>query len=403
VTSTPIRHENGQLLVPDTPRIPFISGDGIGPEVMAAALPVLDAAVAASYGGTRRIDWFEVFAGQAALAQGPDLLPVSTVEAITAHRVAIKGPTMTPVGGGHRSINVTLRQTLDLYACVRPVRYFEGVSAPVVDPRALDVVIFRENTEDVYAGIEYAAGSEGARRIESVLAADGRRLKPETGIGVKVISREGSRRLVRAAVEHALATGRKRVTIVHKGNIMKTTEGAFRAWGFDLVREEFAGRAIVADELPAGAPEPEGLVVVDDRIADAMFQDILLRPARFDVIAAPNLNGDYLSDACAAQVGGLGIAPGANIGDGIAVFEATHGTAPDIAGQGIANPGSAILSGAMLLEFIGWGEAARAVTDGFARVLASGRMTVDLAAGRAGIDVLGTGPFKDAVIAALRG
>jgi isocitrate dehydrogenase len=401
VTSSKISFDDGELNVPATPRIPFIAGDGIGPEVMAAALEVLDAAVTGAYGGSRSIDWFEVAAGQSALARGLDLLPRETVDAIAEHRVAIKGPTMTPVGGGHRSINVTLRQTLDLYACVRPVRYFDGVTAPVTDPAALDVVIFRENTEDVYAGIEYAAGSDGARRIESMLADEGHALKPETGIGVKIISRGGTRRLVRAALEHALANGRRRVTLVHKGNIMKTTEGAFRAWGFDLVREEYAGRAVVAADLEAGAKELEGLVIVDDRIADAMFQELLLRPALFEVIAAPNLNGDYLSDACAAQVGGLGIAPGANIGQGIAVFEATHGTAPDIAGKGIANPGSAILSGAMLLEFIGWGEAARSAVDAFARVLRSGRMTVDLAAGRQGVEVLGTTAFKDAVIGSL--
>jgi isocitrate dehydrogenase len=396
-----ISFANGELIVPDEPRIPFIAGDGIGPEVMAAARPILDAAVRTAYGSDRRIDWIEIPAGQSALEQGLDLLPRETVESITEHRVAIKGPTMTPVGGGHRSINVTLRQTLDLYACVRPVRYFTGVTAPVVDPGALDVVIFRENTEDVYAGIEYEAGCEGANRIAELLASQGCELKPETGIGVKIISRGATRRLIRAAVEHALAKGRRRVTIVHKGNIMKTTEGAFRAWGFDLVREEYAGRAVVAADLPPGQPEPEDVVIVDDRIADAMFQDLLLRPAHFDVIAAPNLNGDYLSDACAAQVGGLGIAPGANIGDGIAVFEATHGTAPDIAGKGIANPGSAVLSGAMLLEFIGWNEAAVGVVEAFAGILESGRMTVDLAAGRKGIEVLGTEAFEDALIGAI--
>ena len=401
MTSSTITYENGELNVPDEPRVPFIAGDGIGPEVMAAARPVLDAAVRASYGGERSIDWFEVPAGQSALEQGLDLLPRETVDAITEHRVAIKGPTMTPVGGGHRSINVTLRQTLDLYACVRPVRYFSGVTAPVTEPQVLDVVIFRENTEDVYAGIEYAAGSDGAAKIEKLLGDEGRQLKPETGIGVKIISRGGTERLVRAAVEHALSSGRRRVTLVHKGNIMKTTEGAFRAWGFELVRQEYAGRAVVAADLPAGEPEPEGVVIVDDRIADAMFQELLLRPALFDVIAAPNLNGDYLSDACAAQVGGLGIAPGANIGAGIAVFEATHGTAPDIAGKGIANPGSAILSGAMLLDFIGWGEAAERVVASFARVLESGRMTVDLAAGRKGVEVLGTDAFRDALVAAV--
>jgi isocitrate dehydrogenase len=397
-----ITYEDGELKVPDRPEIPYITGDGIGPEVMAAALPVLDAAVEVAYGDKRGIDWIELPAGQSAFEQGLELLPQATVDAIREHRVAIKGPTMTPVGGGHRSINVTLRQILDLYACVRPVRYFEGVAAPVRDPAALDVTIFRENTEDVYAGIEYAPGSEEAKRIEALVAEQGKQLKPDTGVGIKVISKQGTQRLVRAAIEYALERSLKRVTLVHKGNIMKQTEGAFRAWGFDLAREEYAGSAVVAADIAPGEPEPEGLVIVDDRIADAMFQELLLRPAMFDVIAAPNLNGDYLSDACAAQVGGLGIAPGGNIGAGIAVFEATHGTAPDIAGRGIANPGSAILSGAMMLEFLGWPEAAALVVDGFARVLASGRLTCDLAAERAGATELGTSEFGAAVTAALR-
>jgi isocitrate dehydrogenase len=397
-----VTYENGELIVPDEPEIPYITGDGIGPEVIETARSVIDAAIETEHGGRRRIRWTELPAGQSALAQGLDLLPDETIETIRAHRVAIKGPTMTPVGGGHRSINVTLRQTLDLYANVRPVRHFAGVRAPVTDPAALDVVIFRESTEDVYAGIEYAPGSDGARRLEAQLADEGQTLKPETGIGIKVISKQGTQRLMRAAIDYALDRGLKRVTIVHKGNIMKQTEGAFRAWGFDLVREQYAGRALVASDLPDGQPEPTDVVIVDDRIADAMFQELLLRPAQFDVIAAPNLNGDYLSDACAAQVGGLGIAPGANIGAGIALFEATHGTAPDIAGQGIANPGSAILSGAMMLEFLGWTAAARRVVAGFASVLESGRMTVDLAGGRAEIEQLGTTAFGQAVALAVK-
>ncbi len=392
-----------RLVVPDRPIIPFFPGDGIGPEVWAAARPVFDTAVEKSYRGRRAIEWLELPAGQRALDMGLELLPAATVAAIGEHRVAIKGPTMTPVGGGHRSINVALRQALDLYSNVRPVRYFEGVEAPVKNPGALDVVIFRENTEDVYAGIEFAAGSADARELTGFLGQRGYRLRDDTGIGIKVISRTGTRRLVRAALDYALAHGLRRVTLIHKGNIMKETEGAFRAWGYELVREAYQGRAVAAADLPpAGEADPgAGLVVVDDRIADAAFQDLILYPQRYDVLAAPNLNGDYLSDAAAAQVGGLGIAPGANIGDGLAVFESTHGTAPDIAGRGLANPGSMILSGSMLLAYLGWEEASRAVADGFARVLASGRMTADLAAGRAGITALSTADFGAAVVDAI--
>ena len=392
-----IEYAGGVLQVPDRCAIPFIPGDGIGPEIWAAARPVFDAAAQASYGSQRRIAWFELPAGQKAVEQGQDLLPDSTVEAIRTHRVAIKGPTMTPVGGGHRSINVALRQVLNLYANVRPVRYFEGVATPVVNPNALDVVIFRENTEDVYAGIEFAAGSPAALGLTEFLRGQGHEIAPETGIGIKVISRAGSQRLIRAAIEYALLHGRKRVTLVHKGNIMKATEGAFRAWGYELAREEYAGRVVAATDLAAGQKPPEGFVLLDDRIADAAFQDVILFPHRFDVLAAPNLNGDYLSDACAARVGGLGIAPGANIGDGLALFESTHGTAPDIVGQDLANPGSMLLSGAMLLEFIGWQEAAQRVVDAFSSVLRAGLMTADLAAGREGMEILGTRAFGEVV------
>ena len=396
-----ITYKDGGLVVPDRPAVPFIAGDGIGPEVWSAARPVLDKAAESCYGGSRAIEWFELPAGEAAAAKGLDLLPESTVEAIRLHRVAIKGPTMTPVGGGHRSINVTLRKTLDLYANVRPVHYFEGVVSPMKDPAALDVVIFRENTEDVYAGIEFSAGSEDAARVADMLRHMGHDLAPDTGIGIKIISREGTRRLMRAAIDYALDRGKHRVTIVHKGNIMKATEGAFRSWGYELVREEYAGKALALPDLGPGDSPPEGAVLVDDRIADAMFQDLLLSPARFDIIAAPNLNGDYLSDACAAQVGGLGIAPGANMGEGMALFESTHGTAPDIAGRNIANPGSMILSGAMLLDFLGWGEAARSVVEAFSAVLKSGRMTKDLASKREGAKELGTAEFGEAVAAEL--
>jgi len=396
--SAKIAYRSGRLEVPDHPAIPFIPGDGIGPEVWRAARPVLDTAVRTSYGDRRVIDWFELPAGQKALERGDDLLPRSTIDAIREHRVAIKGPTMTPIGGGHRSINVALRQALILYANMRPVRYFEGVASPVKDPAALDIVIFRENTEDVYAGIEFSAGSAEGARIGAALAAEGHAVSEETGIGIKLISRSGTRRLVRAAIEYALAHGRRRVTLIHKGNIMKATEGAFRAWGYELVRESYAGRAVAQPDLSPGEEVGGETILVDDRIADAAFQDLLLYPARFEILAAPNLNGDYLSDACAAQVGGLGIAPGANIGDGLAVFESTHGTAPDIAGRGLANPGSMILSGSLLLEFIGWPDAATRVVDAFAGVLRSGRMTADLAAGREGITTLDTAAFSDALV-----
>lgn len=392
-----VTFKQGRLEVPDRPAVPFIKGDGIGPEVWDAARPVLDAAVRASYGGRRAVLWVELLAGDAAVDRGLDPLPEETVESIGRHRVAVKGPTMTPVGKGHRSINVTLRQRLDLYANVRPVRYFEGVASPVKDPESFDVVVFRENTEDVYAGIEFAAGSDGALRVENLLAELGYRLPEGSGIGIKPISRKGTRRLVRAAMEYAIAHGRRRVTLVHKGNIMKHTEGAFLEWGYELIREEYAKRALVARDLPKGFGDAGGAIIVADRLADAMFQDLLLRPQTLDVLVAPNLNGDYLSDACAAQVGGLGMAPGANMGDGMALFESTHGTAPDIAGRNVANPGSMILSGAMLLDYLGWSEASGRVVRGVESVLRSGRMTADLAAGQESNVVLGTDAFGRAV------
>ncbi len=395
---TLIDWQDGRYIVPDHPAIPFFPGDGIGPEVMQAALPVLDAAIRKAYGTKRSISWFEVPAGGKAVAAGLDLLPADTLDAIRRHRIAIKGPTMTPVGSGHRSINVALRQALDLYASVRPVHYFAGVASTVVDPAALDIVIFRENTEDVYAGIEYAAGSDHARELTTLIREWGAQIPDDAGLGIKVISRVRSRRLVRAAVRHAIAKGIGRVTLVHKGNIMKATEGAFVAWGYEVVREEFVGRAVAAADIPEGTTPAKGIVIVDDRITDAMFQDLLMTPHRFGVLATTNLNGDYLSDAAAAQVGGLGVAPGANLGDGVAVFEPTHGTAPDIAGKGLANPGSMILTGALMLEVIGWEEAGSLVLKAFAETLRSGRMTRDLAAGRPGIEVLSTSAFGEAVI-----
>ncbi|MDD5556843.1 MAG: isocitrate dehydrogenase (NADP(+)) [bacterium] len=364
---------DGSLVVPDAPAIPFIEGDGVGPEVWAAARLVIDAAVGRAYGGRRRIEWRQLLAGERAVAAGGDLLPEETFRAIEAHRVAIKGPLTTPVGGGHRSLNVTIRQRLDLYACVRPVRYLEGVPSPVRHPERLDVVIFRENTEDVYAGIEWPAGSPEAEELASILRDRfGAAVRPGSGIGIKPISEAGSKRLVRMAVRYALARGRRSVTLVHKGNIMKHTEGAFREWGYE-VAAEFPGRVAREGE------EAGGKVVMKDRIADSMFQQVLLRPDEYDVIATTNLNGDYLSDACAAQVGGLGMAPGANIGDRAAVFEATHGSVPRHAGKDRVNPGSLILSGVMLLDHIGWREAGALVVDALRRTIADRTVTYDLA------------------------
>jgi isocitrate dehydrogenase len=396
-----IQYRQGRLVVPDRPRVAYMPGDGIGAEVWEGARPVLDAAVEKAYGGERSVEWTELPLGQSALEEHGELLPARTLEGIRSLRVAIKGPTMTPVGGGHRSLNVTLRQELDLFANVRPVRHFRGIESPMRRPELLDAVIFRENTEDVYAGIEFDRGSEEARRVRELLAELGRTVSADASIGVKPISRDGTRRLVGAALDHALASGRRVVTMMHKGNIMKTTEGGFRRWGYELAAEEYPGRVVAAADLEPGGAPPEGVVVLEDRIADALFQDLLLMPEHFDVIAAPNLNGDYVSDACAAQVGGLGIAPGANIGAGVALFESTHGTAPDIAGKDMANPGSMMLSGAMLLDHLGWSEAAGLVPAAFAAVVGSGRMTVDLAAGREEIEVLGTKAFADAVLEAL--
>ncbi|MBI5018409.1 MAG: NADP-dependent isocitrate dehydrogenase [Deltaproteobacteria bacterium] len=389
----------------DTPTCVLIQGDGIGPEVTPAAVEALDAAVKAAYGGRRAIAWREALAGKRAFDAVGTPLPPETVEAIRTARLALKGPLETPVGGGIRSLNVALRQILDLYACVRPVRYFPGVPAPVTHPERVDVVLFRENTEDVYAGIEWREGTPEALRVIAFLNGEmGCSISEDSGLGVKPMSVHGSKRLVRRAIRYALENGRRSVTLVHKGNIMKFTEGAFREWGYEVAAQEFAERTVTEAELghvehaeDLAGVTPPGTVLVKDRIADAMFQEILLRPERYDVLALSNLNGDYLSDAAAAQVGGLGLAPGANIGDEIAVFEATHGTAPDIAGQGLANPGSVILSGAMLLRHLGWPEAADRVETALARVLVSRRVTADLAPGIEGAELLTTAAFGRAV------
>jgi isocitrate dehydrogenase len=394
-----IAHRNGELVVPDFPIVPFIEGDGTGPDIWRASVRVFDAAVSRAYGSKRRLVWFEVPAGEKAKAQYNEWLPSDTIEAVRHYRIAIKGPLTTPVGGGIRSLNVTLRQVLDLYACVRPVRYFAGTPAPVKHPELMNVVIFRENTEDVYAGIEWARGTPQAERIIEFLAREmGKRVRPDSGIGIKPISEFGTKRLVRKAIQYALANRRRTVTLVHKGNIMKFTEGAFRDWGYEVAKAEFRDRIVTEDEVTAGTSR-EGKLLVNDRIADSVFQQVLTRTADYDVFATPNLNGDYLSDACAAQVGGLGMAPGANMSDDIAFFEATHGTAPKYAGKDVINPSSVILSGHMMLQYLGWHEAAERLINGLEATISQKQVTYDLARQMDGATELKTSQFADAIVA----
>ena len=390
-----IEYRDERWIVPDQPVIPFIEGDGTGPDIWRASQRVFDAAVKKASGG-RAVVWREVLAGEKAFKQVGSWLPEETLEAIRRHRVAIKGPLTTPVGGGIRSVNVSLRQLLDLYACIRPVRYFAGVPSPVREPQKLDVVIFRENVEDVYAGIEYEAGTDQANRVRDFLVREmGAKIREHSAIGVKPMSKFGSQRLVVKAIQYALDSGRPSVTLVHKGNIMKFTEGAFRDWGYQVARERFDDRTLHEGQEASGTA---GKIIIKDRIADAMFQQVLLRPDEYSVIATPNLNGDYLSDACAAQVGGLGMAPGANIGDGFAVFEATHGTAPKYAGQDKVNPGSVILSGAMLFELLGWKDVAMAIIRGLEGAIAAKRVTYDLARQMPGATEVSTSAFGEAII-----
>ena len=392
---------DGVLNVPANPVIPFIEGDGIGADIWPPTRMVLDAAVSRSYNGTRKIEWLEVLAGEKAFAATGEWLPRETIDALRRHVVGIKGPLTTPVGQGMRSLTVTLRQELDLYACVRPVRCYQGVVAPVKNPDAVDMVIFRENTEDVYAGIEWQAGSDKANRVIEFLRAEmGVQIRDNSGIGVKPISEFGTKRLVRKAIRYALEQGRDSVTLVHKGNIMQFTEGAFRNWGYELASEEFADIAITEAALweRYNGLVPAGRIVIKDRIADAMFQEILLHPEEYSVLALPNLNGDYLSDALAAQVGGLGMAPGANIGDGIALFETTHGTAPRFAGQDKVNPSSLLLSGVMLLTYIGWHEAADLIERALETTIARKTVTFDLAQLMDGATELSCSAFGAAII-----
>ena len=402
-TGSKIDFQNGRWVVPDHPIIPFIEGDGTGPDIWRAARRVLDAAVDRAFGGKRAIVWREVLAGEKAFQATGSWLPEETLAVIREHRVAIKGPLTTPVGGGMRSLNVALRQLLDLYACIRPVRWFAGVPAPVKEPQKLDVVIFRENIEDVYAGIEFEAGSEQADKLRDFLIGElgVKTLRQGSAIGVKPMSKFGSQRLVAKAIQYAVDQGRPSVTLVHKGNIQKFTEGAFRDWGYQVAKERFGTHTVAEAQAGSGNRQP-GTVLIKDRIADAMFQQVLLRPDEYSVIATPNLNGDYLSDACAAQVGGLGMAPGANVGDGFAVFEATHGTAPKYAGQDKVNPGSVILSGVMMLEEIGWSPGARAVVAGIEGAIAAKTVTYDLARQMPGAREVPTSTFADAIIAHLK-
>jgi len=398
----PITIQEGRLHVPDQPIIAFIEGDGIGRDITLASQRIWNAAVQACYGGQRRIAWMEVYAGEkaAALYHG-NYLPDETLTALREFVVGIKGPLTTPVGGGFRSLNVALRQELDLYACVRPVRWYTGVPSPLRHPEEVDVVIFRENTEDVYAGIEYQAGSPEATKLEKFLKEEmGARFVAGSGLGIKPISAFGTKRLVRKAIRYALDEGRRSVTLVHKGNIQKFTEGAFRNWGYELAREEFGDVTVTEEEVFSqyGGQVPPGKIVIKDRIADIMFQQMLLRPAEFDVIATPNLNGDYLSDAVAAEVGGVGIAPGANIGDYLAVFEATHGTAPKYANQDRVNPGSLLFSGVMLLRYIGWREAADRIVRAYERTVAQKIVTYDFARQMEGAREVKTSEFASAVI-----
>ncbi|HXL10552.1 MAG TPA: isocitrate dehydrogenase (NADP(+)) [Gemmatimonadales bacterium] len=389
---------DGRWVVPDRPVIPFIEGDGTGPDIWRASRRVFDAVVEKVSGGKRQVEWLEVLAGEKAFKQTGNWLPEETLDTIRRYRVAIKGPLTTPVGGGIRSLNVALRQLLDLYACIRPVRYFAGVPSPMREPEKLDVVIYRENTEDVYTGVEYAAGSPEATRLLTFLRDQfGAKIRDESALGIKPMSRFGTQRLVAKAIQYAIKARRPSVTLVHKGNIMKFTEGAFREWGYEVAREKFDGQTVPEPAAGKGKGE-KGKVIIKDRIADSMFQQVLLRPEEYSVIATPNLNGDYLSDACVAQIGGLGMAPGGNVGDGFAVFEATHGTAPKYAGLDKVNPGAVLLSGAMMFEELGWSDAADAIIRGLSGAIAARRVTYDLARQMPGATEVSTSQFAECII-----
>jgi len=396
-----IKIVNGKPEVSDNPIVLYIEGDGIGPDIWKASQAVFDAAVEKAYAGKRKIEWKEILAGEKALNQTGSYLPQETLDTIKEYSVAIKGPLTTPVGGGIRSLNVALRQIFDLYACVRPVKWYKGVPSPMKRPDLFDIVLFRENTEDVYSGFDYQSGSPEALKLIDLINS----FNPEkqiknidtTGIGIKPVSKEGSQRLIKSAIEYAIKKGRKKVHLIHKGNIMKYTEGSFRDWGYELVKEQYADQVITEEEVWDGA-DPAGKIVIGNRIADNAFQQLLLRPDEYDVLATMNLNGDYLSDAAAAQVGGLGIAPGANIGDNQAIFEATHGTAPKYAGQDKVNPGSVILSGCIMLDYMGWGEAAELIERGMERAIENKTVTYDFERQMEGAKLLKCSEFGQAII-----
>jgi isocitrate dehydrogenase len=402
MTGEKIRYAvDGKLSVPDQPIIPYIEGDGVGPDIWKASVRVFNAAVKKCYGVKRNVHWLEVYAGEKAYHLKQEWAPEETIETIRESKIGIKGPLTTPVGGGIRSINVHLRQKLDLYACIRPVKYLLGTPSPLKHPERVDMVVFRENTEDVYAGIEWKEGSKEAGQLRSFLEREmGRRIREDSGIGIKPISRFGTKRLVRRAIQYALTHGRKSVTLVHKGNIMKFTEGAFRDWGYEVAKREFIGQILLENEMEEEGIRkvPSGKIVIKDRIADAMFQQILLRPEDYDVLATPNLNGDYMSDALAAQVGGLGMAPGANLGDQAAVFEATHGTAPKYAHQDMVNPGSLILSGAMMFDYLGWNEVEQKIKKALQKTLLMKTVTYDLARQMKGAKKVKCSEFASAII-----
>jgi isocitrate dehydrogenase len=393
--------KDGKLNVPNHPIIPYIEGDGVGPDIWRASVRVFDAAVEKCYGANKRVHWLEVYAGEKAFQLKKEWTPEETIETIREHRVGIKGPLTTPVAEGIRSINVLLRQRLDLYACIRPVKYLSGTPSPLKHPEKVDMVVFRENMEDVYAGVEWKEGTEEALRLRVFLERElGKKIREDSGIGIKSISRFATKRLVRMAIQYALTHGRKNVTLVHKGNIMKFTEGAFRDWGYEVAKEEFGDKVLLESEWGDEKVTnlPEGKIVLKDRIADAMFQQILLRPEDYDVLAMPNLNGDYMSDALAAQVGGLGMAPGANVGDEAAVFEATHGTAPKYANQDVINPGSLILCGAMMFDYLGWGEAGKRIAKALEKTISEKTVTYDLARQMRGANKVKCSEFGSAII-----
>ncbi len=396
----PITFQNGAIRVPNRPILPYIEGDGIGPDIWRASQKVVDAAVAKAYGQERQVAWMEVLAGEKAQQKTGEWLPEETFAAMREFKVAIKGPLTTPVGGGIRSLNVTIRQVLDLYSCIRPVRWIKGVPSPMKEPEKLDVVIFRENTEDVYAGIEWASGTKEADKVRDFLMKEMgvTNIREGAGIGIKPMSPFGTKRHVAKSLAYAVEHGHRTLTLVHKGNIMKYTEGAFRDWGYEVAKESFRDHIVTEAELSEGKSR-DGKILIDDRIADSIFQQVLLRPEEYDMLITPNLNGDYLSDACAAQVGGLGMAPGANVGDEVACFEATHGTAPKYAGKDMVNPGSVILSAVMMLQHMGWNEAADLVIHGIEGAVGAKQVTYDLERQMEGARKVSTSGFGEAIVA----